>query len=91
MVDNKSEHSRPLDPNTLNYLRIKMLERIRHAVDEGLVNTSDSHLLEVAIDLRTLLEDVETEMTNRGMKLKKLSSKPSARPGKMQKLMQQKQ
>ncbi|AKB82549.1 hypothetical protein MSBR3_1971 [Methanosarcina barkeri 3] len=66
-----------------------MLERIRHAVDEGFVNTSDSHLLEVVTDLRTLLEDVETEMTNRGMKLKKLSSKPSARPGKMQKLMHQ--
>lgn len=89
MVDNKSENSRPLDPNTLNYLRIKMLERIRHAVDEGLVNTSDSHLLEVVIDLRTLLEDVETEMTNRGMKLKKRSSKPSARLGKMQKPMHQ--
>ena len=71
MVDHKLEHSIPLDPNTLNYQRIKMLQRIRHAVDEGLVNTSDSHLTEAMIDLKTLLEDVETEMTNRGMKLKK--------------------
>lgn len=85
MVDNKFEHSRPLDPNTLNYLRIKMLQRIRHAVDEGFVNTSDSHLTEVMIDLKTLLEDVETEMTTRGIKLKKMNLKPSARPGKMQK------
>lgn len=71
MVDNEFEHSKPLDPNTLNYLRIKMLERIRHAVDEGLVNTSDSHLTEVMIDLNTLLEDVKTEMINRGMEFKK--------------------
>lgn len=89
MVDNKFEYSKPLDPNTLNYLRIKMLERIRHAVDEGLENTSDSHLTEVMIDLKTLLKDVETEMTNRGMKLKKVNSKPSARPGKMQKPVHQ--
>lgn len=87
MVDNKFEHSRPLDPNTLNYLRIKMLQRIRHAVDEGFVNTSDSHLTEVMIDLKTLLEDVETEMTNRGMKSKKRNLKPSVRPSKMQKPM----
>lgn len=89
MLDNKFEHSRPLDPNTLNYIRIKMLERIRHAVDEGLVNTSDSHLTKVMIDLKTLLEDVETEMINRGMKSKKMSSKPSARPSKTQKPMHQ--
>jgi|GEM_PF-1328862 len=89
MVDNKFEHSRSLDPNTLNYLRIKMLERIRHAIDEGFINTSDSHLTEVMIDLKTLLEDVETEMANRGMKLKKISSKPSTRPSKMQKPMHQ--
>jgi len=89
MVDNKFEHSRPLDPNTLNYLRIKMLERIRHAVDEGFANTSDSDLTEVMIDLKTLLKDVETEMTNRGMKLTKMSSKPSSGPGKMQKPMHQ--
>ena len=89
MVDNKFEHSIPLDPNTLNYLRIKMLERIRHAVDEGLANTSDSDLTEVMIDLKTLLKDVETEMTNRGMKLTKMSSKPSSGLGKMQKPMHQ--
>jgi hypothetical protein len=89
MVDNKFEHSRSLDPNTLNYLRIKMLERIRHSIDEGFINTSDSHLTEVMIDLKTLLEDVETEMANRGMKLKKISSKPSTRPSKMQKPMHQ--
>jgi hypothetical protein len=71
MVNSEFEHSRPLDPNTLNYIRLKMLERIRHAVDEGFVNTSDSHLTEVVIDLKTLLEDVETEMINRGMQLKK--------------------
>lgn len=65
MVGNKFEHSEPLDPNTLNYKRLKMLERIRHAVDEGFVNTSDSHLTKVRIDLKTLLEDVETEMINR--------------------------
>jgi hypothetical protein len=71
MIDNDFEDFRPLDPNTLNYIRIKMLQRIRHAVDEGLVNTSDSHLTEVMTDLKTLLEDVETEMINRGMELKK--------------------
>ncbi|HEY3360297.1 MAG TPA: hypothetical protein VGK06_00335 [Methanosarcina sp.] len=71
MVDNEFEDSRSLDPNTLNYLRIKMLERIRHAVDEGFVNTSDSHLTEVMIDLKTLLEDVETEMISRGIEFKK--------------------
>jgi hypothetical protein len=71
MVDNELKYSRSLDPNTLNYLRLKMLERIRHAVDKGFVNTSDSHLTEVMIDLKTLLEDVETEMINRGMELKK--------------------
>jgi hypothetical protein len=41
------------------------------------------------IDLKTLLKDVETEMTNRGMKLTKMSSKPSSGPGKMQKPMHQ--
>ena len=71
MVDNELKYSRSLDPNTLNYLRIKMLERIRHAVDEGLVNTSDSHLTKVMIDLKTLLEDVETEMISRGIEFKK--------------------
>lgn len=71
MVDNEFEHSKPLDPNTLNYIRLKMLERIRHAVDKGFVDTSDSLLTEVVIDLKTLLEDVETEMINRGMQLKK--------------------
>ncbi len=48
-----------------------MLQRIRHAVDEGLVNTSDFHLTEVMIDLKTLLKDVETEITNRGLEFKK--------------------
>ena len=71
MVVNEVEDSKSLDPNTLNYIRIKMLQRIRHAVDDGLVNTSDSHLTEVMIDLKTLLEDVETEMINRGLELKK--------------------
>jgi hypothetical protein len=71
MVDNEFEHSKPLDPNTLNYIRLKMLERIRHAVDKGFVDTSDSLLTDVMIDLKTLLEDVETEMINRGMQLKK--------------------
>lgn len=71
MVNNEFEHSRPLDPNTLNYIRLKMLERIRHAVDKGFVDTSDSLLTDVRIDLKTLLEDVETEMINRGMELKK--------------------
>jgi hypothetical protein len=70
MIDNEFEDSKSLDPNTLNYIRLKMLERIRHAVDEGFVNTSDSHLTEVMIDLKTLLEDVETEMINRGIELK---------------------
>ncbi len=69
MGDYEFEHSRPPDPNTLNYIRLKILERILHAVDEGFGNTSDSHLTEVRIDLKTLLEDVETEMINRGMKL----------------------
>lgn len=67
MIDSKFKNSEPLDPNTLNYKRLKMLERIHHAVDEGFVNTSDSHLTEVRIDLKTLLEDVETEMINRGI------------------------
>jgi hypothetical protein len=67
MVDNEFEHSGPLDPNTLNYKRLKMLERIRRAVDEGFVNTYDSRLTEVRIDLKTLLEDIETEMVNRGI------------------------
>lgn len=71
MVNNEFEYSRPLDPNTLNYIRLKMLERIRHAVDKGFVDTSDSLLTDVRIDLKTLLEDVETEMINRGMELKK--------------------
>lgn len=71
MVDNELKYSRSLDPNTLNYLRLKMLERIRHAVDEGFVKTSDSNLTEVMIDLKILLEDVEIEMNNRNMKLKK--------------------
>jgi hypothetical protein len=71
MVDNEFEDSKSLDPNTLNYVRLKMLERIRHAVDEGFVNTSDSHLTEVMIDLKTLLEDVETEMISRGIEFKK--------------------
>lgn len=70
MVDNELEYSRSLDPNTLNYLRLKMLERIRHAVDEGFVKTSDSNLTEVMIDLKTLLEDVEIEMINRNIELK---------------------
>lgn len=67
MAVNKFEHSGTLDPNTLNYKRLKMLERIRHAVDEGFVNTSDSHLSEVRNDLKTLIEDVETEMIKRGI------------------------
>jgi hypothetical protein len=71
MVVNEVEDSKSLDPNTLNYIRIKMLQRIRHAVDDGLVNTSDSNLTEVMVDLKTLLEDVETEMINRGLELKK--------------------
>ena len=69
MVDNEFEHSRPLDPNTLNYRRLKMLERIRYAVDKGFVNISDPHLTKVRTDLKTLLEDIETEMVNRDMKL----------------------
>lgn len=69
MVDNEFEHSRSLDPNTLNYRRLKMLERIRYAVDKGFVNTSDPHLTKVRTDLKTLLEDIETEIVNRGMKL----------------------
>ncbi len=40
-----------------------------HAVDEGFVNTSDSHLTEVMIDLKTLLEDVEIEMIKRYVEL----------------------
>jgi cobalamin biosynthesis Mg chelatase CobN len=71
MVVNEVEDSKSLDPNTLNYIRIKILQRIRHAVDDGLVNTSDSNLTEVMVDLKTLLEDVETEMINRGLELKK--------------------
>lgn len=71
MIVNEFEDPKYLDPNTLNYIRIKMLQRIRHAVDEGLVNTSDSHLTEVMIDLKTLLEDVETEMISRGIEFKK--------------------
>jgi hypothetical protein len=71
MVVNEVEDSKSLDPNTLNYIRIKMLQRIRHAVDDGLVNTSDSNLTEVMVDLKTLLEDVETEMINRGLEFKK--------------------
>lgn len=67
MVGNKFEHSGSLGPNTLNYKRLKMLERIRRAVDKGFMNTPDSHLTEVRIDLKTLLEDVETEMINRGI------------------------
>ena len=70
MEDNEFKHFRPPDP-TLNYKRLKMLERILHTVDEGFENTSDFHLTEVRIDLKTLLEDVETEMINRGMGLKK--------------------
>jgi hypothetical protein len=69
MTDNEFEHSRPQNPNTLNYKRLKMLERILNAVNESFVHTSDSHLNEVRIDLKTLLEDVETEMINRGMEL----------------------
>ncbi|AKB78782.1 hypothetical protein MSHOH_2299 [Methanosarcina horonobensis HB-1 = JCM 15518] len=69
MGDNEFEHFRPPDPNTLNYIRLKMLERISHAVDKGFINTSDSYLTKVRIDLKTLLEDIETEMINRGMKL----------------------
>lgn len=69
MVDNEFEHSRSLDPNTLNYRRLKMLERISYAVDKGFVNTSDPHLTKVRTDLKTLLEDIETEIVNRGMKL----------------------
>lgn len=71
MVNNEFENSELPDPYTLNYKRLKMLERILHAVDEGFVKTSDLHLTEVRIDLKTLLDDVETEMTNRGMELKK--------------------
>ncbi len=70
MEDNEFKHFRHPDP-TLNYKRLKMLERILHTVDEGFENTSDFHLNEVRIDLKTLLEDVETEMINRGMGLKK--------------------
>ena len=69
MVDNKFEHPRYPDPYTLNYQRLKMLERILHAVDEGFVNTSDSHLTEVMIDLKTLLEDVEIEIIKRYVEL----------------------
>jgi hypothetical protein len=77
--DNRFEHSRHLDPYTLNYQRLKMLERIADAVDDGFVNTCDSHLTEVMIDLKTLLEDVEIEMIRRSVELE-MSEKPSNKP-----------
>jgi len=71
MIDAELENSKSLDLNNLNYIRLKMLERISHAVDKGFVNISDCHLTKVRIDLKTLLEDIETEMSNRGMELNK--------------------